>query len=260
MSTATAIERRLPSLFEVSRRVVSLAGLVLVWTAISSAGLIGGLPGPVAALTALVALLGNPIIHESIHVSLLHILGSFVVAAAIGIPLGLLIGWKSVVHDLVFPSLEILRPVPPIAWIPLTILVLPSMRSSIMFITFLGAFFPILLNTIRGVHDIESDYTRAIKSLGGTSTDVFRNVIYPGALPSIHTGLVIGMGLAWVNLVAAEMVADEGIGRFVWVSYTSGNYENIVASVILIGALGYASSEVIRLIGRWQLSWTQLEE
>jgi NitT/TauT family transport system permease protein len=245
-----------PELTRYGKAAASITGLLLVWAGISEAALIGSMPGPVVTFEALLRLAGNGTIHQSARISLLHIFGSFLLGAALGIPLGLVIGWQSVVHDLVFPSLEILRPVPPIAWIPLTILVLPSMRASIMFITFMGAFFPILLNTIRGVHRIEADYTKAVRSLGGSSVDVFRNVVYPGALPSIHTGLIVGMGLAWVNLVAAEMVADEGLGRFVWVSYTSGAYDNLVASVIMIGALGYGSSELVRWLGTARLAWT----
>ena len=259
MSVGSVRGINLPDPVRYARAGVSIAGLVGVWAAIAQANLIGSMPGPVVTFAALVALLGSPIIHESVRISLLHIFGSFTIGAALGIPLGLFIGWKTVVHDLVFPSLEVLRPVPPIAWIPLTILVLPSMRSSIMFITFMGAFFPILLNTIRGVRAIEADYSKAIESLGGSSVDVFRHVVYPGALPSIHTGLIVGMGLAWVNLVAAEMVADEGLGRFVWVSYTSGAYDNIVASVIMIGALGYGSSELVRWLGNRQLTWADTD-
>ena len=257
MSVSNVGELQLPDPARYAKAAVSIAGLLLVWGLIAQADLIGSMPGPVATLGALVTLAGSPTIHQSVRISLLHIFGSFAIGAALGIPLGLFIGWKTVVHDLVFPSLEVLRPVPPIAWIPLTILVLPSMRSSIMFITFMGAFFPILLNTVRGVRAIEADYTKAIESLGGSSVDVFRHVVYPGALPSIHTGLIVGMGLAWVNLVAAEMVADEGLGRFVWVSYTSGAYDNIVASVIMIGALGYGSSELVRWLGNRQLRWAE---
>lgn len=254
MSTAT-VDDRLGALVGRLNVVASMAGLVLAWSALSRADLIGSLPGPLVVGDAMLGLIVNPTIHGAIRSSLLHILGSFVVAAGLAVPLGLAIGWSTIVHDLVFPSLELLRPVPPIAWIPLTVLVLPTVRSSIMFITFMGAFFPILLNTIRGVRAVETDYVRAVRSLGGSRRDVFRNVVYPGALPSIHTGLIVGMGLAWVNLVAAEMVADEGLGRFVWVSYTSGAYANIVASVIMIGALGYASSELVRRLGRRQLTW-----
>ncbi|WP_226021882.1 ABC transporter permease [Halomicrobium salinisoli] len=255
MSTATGASR-LEAFAERLNVVVSAAGLVLVWMVLSRGGVIGQVPGPVAVAAAMSDLLVNPTIHGSVITSLVHIVGSFLVAAVLAVPLGLAIGWSTVVHDLLLPSLEILRPVPPIAWIPLTILVLPTMRTSIMFITFVGAFFPILLNTIRGVHEIETDYVRAVRSLGGSRADVFRHVVYPAALPSIHTGLIVGMGLAWVNLVAAEMVADQGIGRYVWVAYTSGSYANIVASVVIIGAFGYASSEIVRRIGSTQLQWT----
>lgn len=235
----------------------SLVGLIVVWAALAAAGAIGDLPGPAAVAAASVELLPSSALHTAVAASLRHVYVPYVLAAVVGVPLGVALGWSLTFRDLVFPSLELLRPVPPIAWIPIAILVLPSTTSSIMFITFLGAFFPIVLNSISGVRDVEEDHVRAVRSLGGNSADVLREVVYPSALPSIHTGLVIGMGLAWVNLVAAEMIADEGLGRFVWVSYTSSAYPNIVFGVVLIGLFGYASSEVVRWLGDRRLEWTE---
>jgi len=256
MSTASARDR-LVRLVERTNVAVSVAGLLLVWLALDRSDLVGSLPGPVVVAGTMGSLLMSPAIRTPVETSLFHVFSSFLVATAIGVPLGLAIGWSTPVRDLVFPSLEVLRPVPPISWIPLTVLVLPTVQTSIVFITFLGAFFPILLNTIRGVRDVEYDYVRAVRSLGGSKADVFRNVVYPGALPSIRTGLVTGMGLAWVNLVAAEMIGNNGLGRFVWVSYASGSYPDIVAGVAIIGALGYASSQVVRWISGTQLRWNR---
>lgn len=238
------------------RPAASLAGLVAVWAILVTIGAVGDVPGPGAVAATAIGLLPSPTLHAAVFASLQHIYVPYALAAVLGVPLGIGLGWSLTVRDLVFPSVELLRPVPPIAWIPIAILVLPTTTSSIMFITFLGAFFPIVLNTVSGVRDVEEDHVRAVRSLGGDSDDVLREVVYPAALPAIHTGLVVGMGLAWVNLVAAEMIADEGLGRFVWVSYTSSNYPNIVFGVLLIGVLGYGSSGIVRWLGDRRLQWT----
>lgn len=243
-------------LFKWIKPFVSIAGFFLVWYLLVDAGLLESFPGPFPVAASAIDAWADPLLHSSIIASLQHIYIPYLFAVAIGVPLGIAIGWNQIVNDLMFPSLEILRPVPPIAWLPIVILVFPTTTIGIMFITFLGAFFPILLNTIAGVRSIEEDYVKAVRCLGGDRSQVIREVVAPAALPAIHTGLIVGMGLAWINLIAAEMIADEGIGRYVWVSYTSSNYPNIVFGVLIIGALGYASSEIVRWIGNRRLQWS----
>lgn len=253
MSTASGFYR--PSILDHVNALVSILGLVFVWWLLAVNGAINSLPGPFPSATAMASMLPTAEFHSSVIASLRHIFIPYLLATVLAVPLGVAIGLSLTFRDLIFPSLEMLRPVPPIAWIPIAILVLPTTLASIMFITFMGAFFPILLNTIQGVKRVEPDYVKAVKCLGGTKRDVVRQAVLPAALPSIHTGLVVGMGLAWVNLVAAEMIADAGLGRLIWVAYTTGNYPNIVAGVIFVGLLGYASSTIVRWIGRRQISW-----
>ncbi|PSP64789.1 ABC transporter permease [Halobacteriales archaeon QH_8_64_26] len=250
-----------------AKRGVSIASIVVVWFVAASIGP-STLPGPVAVASAFVGYLGEPVYWNAVVLSSLRVLGSFTLAAVIGIPLGLLIGWNVVFGDFTFPALELLRPVPPIAWIPFGILVLPSVAISlgvigfevsatVIFITFLGAFFPILLNAIEGVRGIDEEYSRAAHSLGAADWQTFRHVIYPGALPSVHTGMVVGMGLAWVNLVAAEMISGGGLGFMTWSAYTGGSYPVIFVGMITIGILGYVSSTIVRYIGASQLPWME---
>jgi NitT/TauT family transport system permease protein len=241
-------------------RVASILAVPVLWLVGSRFGIIPGLPSPVEVTTALVAELYREDFWISTIQSTFRVLGSFVVAAAVGIPMGLLIGRYTVFADLTFPALEMLRPIPPIAWIPFTILVLPAAELSIMFITFLGAFFPILLNTIQGARGVEVEYSRAAQSLGATSFQTFRHVIYPSALPAIHAGMIVGMGLAWVNLIAAEMVAGgTGLGFLTWSAYTSGSYPVIIVGIIAIGLLGAASSTLVRWFANWQIGWQEVE-
>jgi NitT/TauT family transport system permease protein len=241
-------------------RIASILAVPVLWFVGSRLGIIPGLPSPVEVTTALIAELYREDFWISTVQSTFRVLGSFVVAAAVGIPMGLLIGRYTIFADLTFPALEMLRPIPPIAWIPFTILVLPAAELSIMFITFLGAFFPILLNTIQGARGVEVEYSRAAQSLGATSFQTFRHVIYPSALPAIHAGMIVGMGLAWVNLIAAEMVAGgTGLGFLTWSAYTSGSYPVIIVGIIAIGLLGAASSTLVRWFANWQIGWKEVE-
>src|SRR5882724_4347108 len=139
----------------------------------------------------------------NIAISVRRILLGFAIAIVIGVPLGLAVGKYDRVRDLFMPVVEILRPIPAIAWVPMSIMLWPNNEASIVFITFIGAFFPILLNTIHGVHSLDGVLIRAARCLGASEIRLFMNVILPGSLPHIFTGLAVGMGVAWVSLIAA---------------------------------------------------------
>jgi hypothetical protein len=116
-----------------------------------------------------------------------------------------------------YPAIDVLRPIPAIAWVPMSIMLWPTNETSICFITFLGAFYPILVNTIHGVHSLDGVLIRAARCLGASEFRLFLNVILPGSLPHIFTGLAVGMGVAWVSLIAAEMISGQfGVGYFTW--------------------------------------------
>ncbi|KYH27127.1 taurine transporter subunit [Halalkalicoccus paucihalophilus] len=248
---------------ETRRRLVragSVLAVPILWFLLTRLGIVAGLPTPTAVASSFLEEFYRQDFWLSVARSTVRVLVSFVVAAAVAIPLGLLIGRYTVFADLTFPALEMLRPIPPIAWIPFTILVLPASELSIMFITFLGAFFPILLNTIQGARGVEVEFSRAAQSLGAGSFQTFRHVIYPSALPAIHAGMIVGMGLAWVNLIAGEMVAGgTGLGFLTWSAYTSGSYPTIIVGIITIGVLGALSSALVRLFANWQIGWREVE-
>jgi NitT/TauT family transport system permease protein len=154
------------------------------------------------------------------------------------------------------PVIEILRPIPAIAWVPMSIMLWPNNEASIVFITFLGAFFPILLNTVHGVHSMDGVLIRAGRCLGASEVRLFWNVILPGSLPHIFTGLAVGMGVAWVSLIAAEMISGQfGVGYFTWEAYSLVNYPAIVLGMITIGVLGLVCSGIIRLCGIFMMPW-----
>ena len=188
--------------------------------------------------------------------SLRRILSGFAIAILIGVPLGLLIGKYRLVRDLFMPAMEVLRPIPAIAWVPMSIMLWPNNEASIVYITFIGAFFPILLNTIHGVHSMDGVLLRAGRCLGANELQLFWYVILPGALPHIFTGLAVGMGVAWVSLIAAEMISGQyGVGYFTWEAYSLVNYPAIVLGMITIGILGLLCSGAIRMIGLVTMPW-----
>lgn len=193
----------------------------------------------------------------------LHILASleriwlgFGLAAVLGIILGVLIGWFRFAEDILFPPIELLRPIPAVAWAPLAIMLWPTERASIVFITAIGAFFPIVLNTIHGVEGIDKTLIRAAMCLGAKRGAIFREVVLPGALPSIVTGLSVGMGVSWICLIAAEMVSGQyGVGYYTWMSYGIVKYPSIVVGMLTIGLIGMASSALVRVVGATLMPW-----
>lgn len=192
----------------------------------------------------------------SIGISVRRILLGFAVATVLGVGLGVLIGRYRLVRQLCLPAMEVFRPIPAIAWVPMSIMLWPSNEVSIVFITFLGAFFPILLNTVHGVEAIDPVLLRAARSLGAKEPALLAHVVLPGALPHIFTGLAVGMGVAWVSLIAAEMISGQfGIGYFTWEAYSLITYSEIALGMITIGVLGLLCSGGIRLVARITMPW-----
>ena len=214
------------------------------------------IPTPAEVLEEAVALFGSTGFYVHILASLERIWLGFTIATTLGVGLGLLIGWFQFAEDTLLPPIELFRPIPAVAWVPLSIMLWPTERSSIVFITTLGAFFPIVLNTIHGVEGIDRQLVRAATSLGAGRRAIFREVVIPGALPSIVTGLSVGMGVSWLCLISAEMISGQfGIGYFTWVAYGIVKYSQIVVGMLVIGVLGMLSSALIRLVGARCMPW-----
>lgn len=214
------------------------------------------IPGPAEVLEWGIEWMGSQDFWLDVSLSSMRVLGGFTAACLVAIPVGLLIGWNKIFSDLTFPILEILRPIPGIAYIPMAILFFPWQEASVAFICFVGAFFPILLNTITGVKLIDRDYFRAARCLGSSPGQIFRHVVIPGALPSISTGAALGMGIAWMASVAGEMISGQwGLGYRIWEAYTLIRYPLIVDGMIVIGILGLGSSAFIRFITLRMIPW-----
>lgn len=180
----------------------------------------------------------------------------FGIAALLAILIGVAMGMSEKLRALTFPLFEIMRPIPPLAWLPLAILFWPSSELTMIFLTFIGAFFPILLNILVGIEKIDPRYKQAALSLGSSRGAMFRRVMIPGALPSLFTGLTVAIGITWEVVIAAEMASGtNGLGYMTWDSYMTHSMVGIVLGMLSIGLAGMASSWVMRLVGENAMPW-----
>lgn len=179
--------------------------------------------------------------------------------ALLAVPLGLSMGWWKAVNEQIDPLVEVLRPVPPLAWIPLSILWFGIGDTQNQFIIFLGMFFPILLNTIAGVKNIEPNLIRAARCLGASEGRILRRVVLPAALPNILTGVRIGLGVGWMALVAAELVgANSGLGFLINDARTLLRTDQVIVGMFTIGLIGLVIDRTIRIVGRRLLPWSRV--
>lgn len=189
-----------------------------------------------------------------------RVLEGFVLAAAVGIPLGLFIGWNRLVARLVDPSVQLLRPVPITAWLPFAIAVFGIYDASALFLIGLGAFYPIVVNTTHGVRDTNLLLLRAARMLGAGEATILTKVVFRSALPSIFTGLRLGIGIAWTAVIVAEMIAvKSGLGYVLWDAYYVGRMDICVATMFSVGLLGFLSDRALQLLARVILRWRTLE-
>ena len=189
-----------------------------------------------------------------------RVLEGFVLAAVVGIPLGLFIGWNRLVARLVDPSVQLLRPVPITAWLPFAIAVFGIYDASALFLIGLGAFYPIVVNTTHGVRDTNLLLLRAARMLGAGEAAILTKVVFRSALPSIFTGLRLGIGIAWTAVIVAEMIAvKSGLGYVLWDAYYVGRMDICVATMFSVGLLGFLSDRALQLLARVILRWRTLE-
>jgi len=242
-------------------RALAIAVGIVLWYCAAKARLdfyirFDNIPSPIVVADAFWRHLHELKFYIHIAVSLERILVGYGIAAIVGIFLGLLMGRSRLARDFLTPYIELLRPIPAVAWIPLAILMWPTEESSIIYITFLGALFPIVLNTIHGVEQTPEILLRAAQSLGARRVQIFWHVVIPAALPSIAAGLSIGMGVAWFAILAGEIISGQyGIGYFTWNAYSLINYSDIIVGMLMIGVLGTACAYAVRLLTWPLLAW-----
>ena len=209
-------------------------------------------PTPWQVVTGASELVQNGVLWEHIGASLFRVGSGFLLAVAFAVPLGLWMGWVRGAFATFNPIFQMLRPISPIAWIPIAILWFGVGNASPIFLIFISSVFPMVVQTTSGVHTIERRYLRAAANFGVSREVLFRRVVIPAVLPEIIVGMRIGIGVAWLVVVAAEMIAlRSGLGYLIIDSRNAGNrYDLVIASMIIIGVIGLALDGITRLLER----------
>jgi NitT/TauT family transport system permease protein len=186
-----------------------------------------------------------------------RVYGGFLLAAGLAVPLGLMIGRIELVRAMFEPTLQILRPVPVTAWLPLAMILFGIGPRSAFFLVFLGAFYPILVNTVFGVRSVDQRLFEAASMLGASNSAIFPKVVLPAALPSIFTGLRLGLGFAWVVIVVGEMTGvPTGLGAIIMEARQLSRTEIVIAGMVVIGIAGFLSDQIVQWAGRRLLRWS----
>ena len=208
-----------------------------------------------------VDILGNGSLFGNAIISLGRVIVGFLVAASLAIPLGIGMGRSETIYEFFDSFLQLLRPIPPLAWVPLALAWFKIGLVSMVFIIGMGAFFPILLNTLDGVKGVKKTWIEAAEILGARERQILSYVILPGAAPTIWTGMRVGFGIAWMCVVAAEMMpgTNSGIGYLIISSYNWGQVNVIIAGIIVIGIIGIAVDYLFKIVALRSFKWRELE-
>jgi NitT/TauT family transport system permease protein len=248
------------------RGVIATLAFILFWETAARTGILR-VPAPSAVAATFNELMHDPSYWFSWYLTARRVFAGFLAAMLVGIPLGLGMAVSRTFYGTAFPVFEVLRPIPPLAWVPASIIFWPTQELSIDFVTFLGAFFVIVINVIGGAQTIDVRYYQAARSMGSSSWDIFRRIILPGTLPSVIVGATVGVGIVWEVVVAAEMISGGGsaasmggakgggLGFFIWNSYMGDSYTQIVIGMISIGIAGFVSSALLRRLGELVTPW-----
>ncbi len=241
------------------RGLVSIAAFVLLWEMLVRFGVPGfeGIPTFGEVVKAFVKeYISKPTYWQSWAVSFERVAYGFLISQLLGIPLGLLLGTRQKFHEIVFPVVELLRPIPPLAWVPISILFWPTAELSIIFITFIGPFFIIIINVHDGVRNIKKEHLWLALSLGAKPRDIFRRIILPSVIPCVAVGMTLGIAVTWNVVIAAEMIAsDIGLGRLTWEGYVSHTGSTVIIGMISIGLAGYLSTLIVNYAERKMMPW-----
>lgn len=255
-----------------ARRVAGIVAFLVIWQAVLQLGVVQSnfVPAPLkVAETWATWVIGPPgqgtdryagTWPDHAMASTWRVLAGFAVAAFLGTLIGVAIGVSPVVSDVLDPLVQILRPIPTTAWVAFAVIFFGIGPASAIFLIALGAFFPVVLNTTHGVRQVPGLLLRSAAMLGTPRHRLLTEVVLPGAMPSVFVGLRLAIGVAWVLVIVAEMVAvKSGLGFVLWDAYQYLRVDIVVAAMLSVGLLGFISDRVVLAIGRWALRWQERE-
>ncbi|MFB6892052.1 ABC transporter permease [Kitasatospora sp. NPDC056327] len=248
-------------MLRLARRTAALLAFVGLWQLLTAHRVriwvrFDQLPTAVQVWQALVHRLGTDEYWHDLADSLRRIGSGFLLAALLGVAAGVLTARSRWAADLLGPVLEVIRPIPAIALVPVAIMLFPENEQGIVFITFTAAFFPVLVSTRHAVRAVPPRWEEAVRTMGAGRVRVLWSVVLPGALPGVAGGLSVGLGVAWICVVSAEMVSGQfGVGYRTWSAYTVLDYPGVFVGMATIGLLGRATSGAVELLGRRLTAW-----
>jgi NitT/TauT family transport system permease protein len=242
-STMYRVRETLPSLLVIGALIAAWWSLVAITRSVI-------FPTPLDVVTGTIELLDDGALWRHIGASLMRVGAGFLLAVCVAVPLGLWMGWVRGAYNTLNPLFQILRPISPIAWIPIAILWFGVGDASPIYLIFISSVFPMVVQTTVGVHTIEKRYLRAAQNFGVSRPTLFKQVIIPAVLPQVLVGMRIGLGVAWLVVVAAEMIAlRSGLGYMIMDSRNAGNrYDLVVAGMIIIGVIGLSLDGLMRML------------
>jgi len=246
-------------------RAAALAAFLLAWQLLTAGHVqlwlrFTNFPTPLQVARDFGKQLQTGLYYEDVAQSMVRILTGFALAAVAGVGFGVLVSRSRLAEDLLQPLFEVARPIPAIALVPVAILLFPTNEQGIVFITFAAAFFPILVSTRHAVRALPTVWEDAVRTMGGGRIRVLRSVVLPGVLPGVFGGLSVGMGVAWICVISAEMLSGNfGVGYRTWQAYTVVDYPGVLVGMITIGLLGLLTSGAVELAGRRVTRWLPRE-
>ncbi len=237
--------------------MIALGIFLIIWQ-LFSASPDANLPGPIKVVSQTWELIVNPFFDKGptnkglfwqIFASLQRVAQGFTLAAIVGIALGILVGTNGLLYDALDPMFQVLRTIPPLAWLPISLAAFQQSNPSAIFVIFITSIWPILLNTMVGVQQIPQDYKNVSRVLQLSQKEYFLQIVFPATVPYIFTGLRIGIGLSWLAIVAAEMlIGGVGIGFFIWDAWNSANISQIIVALVYVGIVGLILDKLIAYV------------
>jgi NitT/TauT family transport system permease protein len=249
---APPLEKKPRALEAILLPAVTAGFLVAVWHAAVVLSRTDIFPSPLAVARGLGELASKGVLGTYVRDSLVRVGAGYSLALVLGIPAGIALGWYSGAARAINPVIQLLRPISPLAWIPVAIVLFGVTNSAAIFLIFLASFFPIVVATMNGVRNVPSMFLNAGRNFGLSAPALFSRVIFPAALPRVLTGLRVALGVAWLVVVAAEMIAvNSGLGYLVIDSRNAGKrYDLVIAAMLLIGLIGLALNLLVAQVER----------